>query len=624
METLIPQRSKNEPSRGSYDLWTDLNHIKADITIAQLLELSPEIRKLLKTKLPIRPRRKSKVKVTARAQAINKVAEVKAVEVEAVIVDKVLPNTLVDGGSSLNIMPLQTMEKLGLSLTGPSPIVISMANQSLARPVGQIKDCQVMVGGESYTLTIHVIQIHSSKESFPLLLGRPWLRAAEAVVSWGGEKPHISFGPAHNRTKVKIRASQAQFTIESSDSSDIEALEFPHDLHQLDSREKSIVPKSPNDGKPSIRCLEPSLYHWQGDKEFDQWLERHFHSDLEVVESVNWIEGLGLFSDIEIDPVNLVISEESYAIDMDGTVVEDIEVLKEEEELRPPLYFKKTSSGMIAGGGVIGYPPIPEDWYRGPTEQPHVHQADWKYLDVSKEGEETRNIKVGVNLSDEDVARYKELIMEYRDIFAWSYKDLKGIPPEIAQHRIPLIPGAIPVRQKERRMNPQLQLVVKAELEKLLQAGFIKPVEITDWVSPMVLVKKKNGKLRVCIDYRKLNKNTQKDHFPLPFINSILDEVAGHEMYIFMDGYSGYNQVSIASEDRHKTAFTTPWGTFIFLVMPFGLCNAPSAFQRAMTYAFSDLLHKTMTVFIDDFSTQSEIATHIECVRQAFERCRTA
>ena len=119
----------------------------------------------------IRPRRESKVKVTARAQAINKVAEVKAVEVEAVIVDKVLPNTLVDGGSSLNIMPLHNMEKLGLSLTGPSPIVISMANQSATRPVGQIKDCQVMVGGESYTLTIQVIQIHSSKESFPLLLG---------------------------------------------------------------------------------------------------------------------------------------------------------------------------------------------------------------------------------------------------------------------------------------------------------------------------------------------------------------------------------------------------------------------------------------------------------------------
>jgi hypothetical protein len=128
---------------------------------------------------------------------------------------------------------------------------------------------------------------------------------------------------------------------------------------------------------------------------------------------VNWIEDVALFSDVEIDPEDLVVSGESYAVDMDGTVVEDIEILKEEDELRPPLHFKKTSLGMIAGGGVIGYPPIPKDWYRGPTEQLHVHQANWKYLDVSKEGEETRNIKVGVNLSVEDMAEYKELVMEY-------------------------------------------------------------------------------------------------------------------------------------------------------------------------------------------------------------------
>ena len=102
---------------------------------------------------------------------------------------------------------------------------------------------------------------------------------------------------------------------------------------------------------------------------------------------------------------------------------------------------------------------------------------------------------------------------EFSDTFAWSYNELKGIPREMVEHRIPLIPGAKPIRQKERRMNPQLQLVVKAELERLLKAGFIKPVEITDWVSPMILVKKKNGKLRVCVVYRKLNVCTQKDHF---------------------------------------------------------------------------------------------------------------
>jgi hypothetical protein len=149
-----------------------------------------------------------------------------------------------------------------------------------------------------------------------------------------------------------------------------------------------------------------------------------------------------------------------------------------------------------------------------------------------------------------------------------------------------------------------MQLVLKAELERLLQAGFIRLIKLTDWLSHIVLVKKKGGnKLRVCVDYRDLNARTFKDHFPLSFISTIVDEVAGKELYSFMDGYSGYNQVSIAPEDWHKTAFISPWGTFVYVVMPFGLCNALAAFQRVMTYAFFELLRKSMAVFIDDFST---------------------
>jgi len=99
-------------------------------------------------------------------------------------------------------------------------------------------------------------------------------------------------------------------------------------------------------------------------------------------------------------------------------------------------------------------------------------------------------------------------------------------------------------------MNLTLQLIVTAEIiEHFLQARFIAPVEIIDWFSPMVLVKKKNGKLQLCVDYRQLNKHTQKDHFPLPFINTIVDEVVGNEVFTFMDGYSGYNRILIACED---------------------------------------------------------------------------
>ena len=107
---------------------------------------------------------------------------------------------------------------------------------------------------------------------------------------------------------------------------------------------------------------------------------------------------------------------------------------------------------------------------------------------------------------------------------------------------------------------------------------------------------------RICIDYRKLNKATRKDHFPLPFLDQMLDRLAGYQYYCFLDGYSGYNQIAIAPEDQEKTTFTCPYGTFAFRRMPFGLCNAPGTFQRCMMAIFSDMVEKTIEIFMDDFS----------------------
>jgi hypothetical protein len=106
---------------------------------------------------------------------------------------------------------------------------------------------------------------------------------------------------------------------------------------------------------------------------------------------------------------------------------------------------------------------------------------------------------------------------------------------------------------------------------------------------------------RICIDYRKLNSMTRKDHFPLPFMDQILERVAGHEFYYFLDGYSGYNQIEIAFEDQKKTIFTCPFGTFAYRRMPFGLCNAPTTFQRCMFSIFSDMVEHFLEIFMDDF-----------------------
>lgn len=135
-------------------------------------------------------------------------------------------------------------------------------------------------------------------------------------------------------------------------------------------------------------------------------------------------------------------------------------------------------------------------------------------------------------------------------------------------------------------MNPNLREIVKEELQKLLNAGFIYPISDSEWVSPLVVVPKKNGKWIVCVDYRALNKATQKYHFPLPFIDQVLDNLAGKRLFSFLDGLSGYNQIKISPQDQDKTTFTSPWGTFAYRVLPFRLCNAPTTFQRAVIEFF--------------------------------------
>ena len=111
---------------------------------------------------------------------------------------------------------------------------------------------------------------------------------------------------------------------------------------------------------------------------------------------------------------------------------------------------------------------------------------------------------------------------------------------------------------------------------------------------------------RMCVDYRKLNLATRKDHFPLPFMDQMLERLAGKSFYCFLDGYSGYNQIVINPEDQEKTTFTCPFGTYAYRRMPFGLCNAPITFQRCIMNIFSDYVERIIGVFIDDFTVYGD------------------
>ena len=182
---------------------------------------------------------------------------------------------------------------------------------------------------------------------------------------------------------------------------------------------------------------------------------------------------------------------------------------------------------------------------------------------------------------------------------------------------------AKPSKQRPYTYNENFANKIKEEIDKLLDAEFIYEIEHTEWVSPIVVVPKKNGKLRVCVNLKKVNAATVRDHYPLPITDHVLERVAGKEAYNFLDGFSGYNQVSIDANDQHKTTFATEWGIFAYRVMPFGLTNAPATFQRLMSHAFKEYLRIFLEIFMDDLCIHSkQRIEHVNHLQLIFEKCR--
>nr|XP_009788410.1 PREDICTED: uncharacterized protein LOC104236226 [Nicotiana sylvestris] len=168
-------------------------------------------------------------------------------------------------------------------------------------------------------------------------------------------------------------------------------------------------------------------------------------------------------------------------------------------------------------------------------------------------------------LMPQEEEEYSKLLTEYKDVFAWSYKEMPGFSPK-----------------SQRMFRPELVSQIEIEVNKLIEAGFIREVKYPSWISNIVPVKKKNGQIRVCVDFRDLNTACPKDDFPLPIIELMIDATTGHEAISFMDGSSGYNQIRMSPKDEECTAFRTPKGIYCYKVMSFGLKNVGSTYQHAM------------------------------------------
>uniref|UniRef100_A0A2N9GIN6 Uncharacterized protein n=1 Tax=Fagus sylvatica TaxID=28930 RepID=A0A2N9GIN6_FAGSY len=237
--------------------------------------------------------------------------------------------------------------------------------------------------------------------------------------------------------------------------------------------------------------------------------------------------------------------------------------------------------------------------------------------------DQERYFLLGASLSHELRDGLTALLMEYSDVFAWNPYEAPGVDPAFACHNLNVDPLIRPVVQKGRRISPLHQEAVCEEVNRLVEAGAIREILYPTWLSNTVVVKKKNGKWRVCIDFTDLNKACPKDPFPLPKIDQLVDATAGHQRMSFLDAFQGYHQIAMNPVDEEKTAFITPRGIFCYKVMPFGLKNAGATYQRMITKMFSSQLGKTVEVYIDDMVVKSIYAEdHLGDLRLVFNTLR--
>ena len=230
-----------------------------------------------------------------------------------------------------------------------------------------------------------------------------------------------------------------------------------------------------------------------------------------------------------------------------------------------------------------------------------------------------KRVNIGNDLSPKISRDLLSFLKQNIKKFASYAANMPGIDINITSHDLNADPTFKPIKQKRRKLGPERAKAVNDEVDKLLKSSSIREVQYPDWLVNLVVVKKKNRKWRVCIDFTDLNKTCPKDSFLLPHIDRLVEATAGHELHSFMDAFSGYNKILMNPDDQEKTSFITECGTYCYKVMPFGLKNAGATYQRLVNKMFSKQLGRTMEVYIDDMLVKSSRSNdHVLQLQECF------
>ncbi|GJW11051.1 reverse transcriptase domain-containing protein [Tanacetum coccineum] len=445
-------------------------------------------------------------------------------------------------------------------------MTLELADRSISRPIGIAKDVNVKVGVFQFPADFVVVDFEPDPR-VPLILGRCFLKTSRALIDvYEGE--------------LTLRVGNEAITYNLDQTS-----RYSVNYNDMTANRIDVVELACEEYSQEVLGFSDVIAIWQSFSRIRS--DSDDPTSPEVDEAYYDPEGdiLLLESLLNSDP-SPSLNQESYL-----------------PEIKKELKVCKSAESSIDEPPEVELKDLP----------PHLEYAF--LADNNK-----LPVIIAKDLSDDEKTALIKVLKSRKQAIAWKLSDIKGINPEFCSHKILMEDDYEPAVQHQRRVNPKIHDVIKKEVEKLLDAGLIYPISDSPWVSPVHCVPKKGGMTvvtnddnelvptrlvtgwRVCIDYRKLNEATRKDHFPLPFMDQMLERLARNEYYCFLDGFSGYFQIPIDPNDQEKTTFTCPYRTFAYRRMPFGLCNAPGTFQRCMMAIFHDMIEKTMEVFMDDFS----------------------
>ncbi|CAN6544902.1 unnamed protein product [Malus baccata var. baccata] len=521
------QTKKEEAEK---DILETFRKVQVNIPLLDAIKQVPRYAKFLKELCTTRKRMSTKevVKVGENVSAIlqrklpPKCKDPGSFTIPCVIGNTRFESAMLDLGASINVMPYSIYASMNLGALNNDGVIIQLADRSNAYPKGVLEDVLVQVNHLVFPADFYVLEMDESDHapSLPILLGRPFMKTARTKIDVYSGTLSMEFdGEVVNfNLSDSIKYPSEDHSCFSIDIIDSLAQGYLEDLND-DALEK-VITRGMELKTKGADCM-------------------HAHG----------MNGLGHAVAPSEELLEVVAAlESSPKLDGKYTNRESI-----------PISTNKLLPSIIQAP-VLELKPLPS----------HL-----KYIFLGEN--ETLPAIISSSLTAQQEEKLLRVLKEFKSALGWTLADIKGISPTTCMHHIFLEEGAKPTREAQRRLNPPMMEVVKKEIIKLLDCGVIYPISDSRWVSPVQCVPKKSGVTvvanaenelvpqpiqtgwRVCIDYRKLNTTTRKDHFPFPFIDQMLERLAGYAFYCFLDGYSGYNQIVISPEDQEKTTFTCPF-----------------------------------------------------------------